>query len=231
MNMRLFTLLLLGGAAPAASAVLITVTNGDFQTDVGQASTVATGWTAVNGAGTNNPPSNYFQNDISGFTGDRLALLKSDGGNYIQQDLSTGASGAVDATSFNGYIVNFNYGYRRDSTTNGDLTLRVSLWNTTDNLELAGQNFTITNPGTGANSMSAQVANLSYDNTQASLFGDTIALRITNTTADLAGNAWQRTGMVDDFTVTAVPEPSAYALFGAGSLAAIAFVRRRKRAR
>lgn len=231
MNMRLFTLLILGGAAPAASAVLITVTNGDFQTDVGQANTMATGWTAVNGAGTNNPPSNYFQNDISGFTGDRLALLKSDGGNYIQQALSMGESGAVDATSFNRYTVNFNYGYRRDSTTNGDLTLRVSLWNTTDNLELAGQNFTITNPGTGANSMSAQVANLSYDNTQASLLGDTIALRITNTTADLAANAFQRTGMVDDFTVTAVPEPSAYALFGAGSLAAFAFVRRRRRAR
>ena len=221
-------------SAPLSQAALISInlTNADFQADLGQPNTVSTGWTSVAGSGTNSTPSNYFENGISGFSGDRLALLKSDGGNYIQQALTTSEAGAVDATTFGQYTVDFNFGYRRDGSTNGDLNLRVALWNITDGVELAGHTFTIVNPGVGANSMSAQTAVLAYDNTQASLLGDTIALRVMSMDADLGSVAWNRTGMVDDFSVnaTAVPEPATYGLMGAGALASAAFVRRRKRA-
>ncbi len=212
-------------SAPLSQAALISInlTNADFQTG-------GAGWTAVNGSGTNSVPSNYFEGVVGISTS--AAFLKSDGGNYIQQALTTSEAGAVDATTFGQYTVDFNFGYRRDGSTNGDLNLRVALWNITDGVELAGQTFTIVNPGVGANSFALTTATLAYDNTQASLLGDTIALRVMSMDADLGSVAWNRTGMVDDFSVnaTAVPEPATYGLMGAGALASAAFVRRRKRA-
>lgn len=222
-------LLPLFALAPFSHAAIITITNADFQADVGQANTVVTGWVSVAGSGTNSVPSNYFANDVPDLVGNRVALIKSDGGNYLQQVLAASDAGPVDATTFNQYTVNFNLGYRHDAVRNGDLSVRVSLWNTTDNVELAGQDFILTDPlTTGTNSLVAQVANLSYDSSLGSLTGDSVALRITSLSADLGANAWQRTGMVDAFSVTAVPEPSAYGILGAGALASIAFVRRRR---
>lgn len=211
--------------AASATAATIQLTNANFNTDIAAAETVVTAWTSVAGAGTNSTPSNYFQETVPGFTGNRVALIKSDGGNYIQQTLTLSDLGAVDATTFGSYTVGFDFGYRRDGATNGDLSIRVSLWNVTDNLEITGQDFTITNPGVGANSLSGRVANLNYDNAAGTLTGDAIALRVTSTSADLAGTAWQRTGIVDNFVLTAVPEPSVALL---GGLGVLGLLRRRR---
>lgn len=107
----------------------------------------------------------------------------------------------------------------------------ISINLTNADFQAGGAGWTAVN-GSGTNSMSAQTAVLAYDNTQASLLGDTIALRVMSMDADLGSVAWNRTGMVDDFSVnaTAVPEPATYGLMGAGALASAAFVRRRKRA-
>ena len=215
-----------------AQGAVITLTNANFNADTGAALTSVTGWTSVAGGGTNSAPSNYWSNTISPAdlgAYSTIGLLKSDGNNFLAQGLTASDAGAVDATTFAQYTVNFDFGYRRDGGTNGDLTLRVALWNTTDNVELAGQDFTILNPGTGVNSLSARVATLTYDNTLTALTGDTLALRIIATSPDLAGNAWQRTAMVDNFSVTAVPEPATYGMIGAGALAAVSFVRRRRK--
>jgi hypothetical protein len=233
MNKTLFLAVVLTGsfAWQTSQAAAIVLNNGNFENDAGQTFTTITGWTAVDGQGVNNSPSNYFANasnaTIPGITG-RVALVKSDGNNYIQQVLTTSDAGVMDATTFGSYSVSFDFGYRRDGGTNGDLTVRVSLWDTTDNVELAGQDFIITNPGTGTNSLSAQTATLSYNNTLGSVSGDAIALRVTNTSPDLGSQAFTRTGMVDNFVVTAVPEPGACVslLGGCGVLVGL---RRRRR--
>lgn len=215
--------------ASSAHAAIITLTNAGFQTDIGQVNTVVTGWTAVDGQGTNGPPSNYFADGLAGGASNRMALIKSDGSNYIQQAITTSDAGAVDAGTFGNYTVNFDYGYRRESTTSGDLTIRVALWNITDAVQLAFQDFIITDPGVGANSIAAQVASLNYAN--AGLSGKSLALRIVNTSSDLAGNSWYRTAMVDNFAMTAsaVPEPATYGVAMASAAAALAVVRRRRR--
>jgi len=218
----------------SAGAATITLANADFQADLNQANTVITGWTSADGTGTNNPPSNYFANDIPDLAGNRVALVKSDGGNYLQQVLTTSDQGAVDATTFDTYTLSFNYGYRRDAVRNGDSVFRISLWNTTDNVEITGTNLTVVDPlTTGTNTLIAGQATLSYDRTLVSP-GDGIAIRLTSTSADLGVSAWQRTVIFDAFSLTAVasavPEPTTYGVAAAGVLAVASFVRRRRRA-
>ncbi len=203
------------------SAATVQLTDGDFSTGTNPN---ATGWTRVDGGGTNNSPSNYAE-AVPGSTWGRSMQLKSDGGNLVEQTLTLTDLGVMDAATFGSFTVGLDYGYRRDAVTNGDHTLRISLWNVTDNVELAGQDLLIANPGVGANSLAAAVFNLSYDNTAGSLAGDSIAIRITSISADLAGNSWQRTAMVDNVAITAVPEPATVLL---GSLGLIGLLRRRR---
>lgn len=205
-----------------ASAATVLLSNGDFSTGTNPA---ATGWTRVDGGGTNSSPSNYAE-AVPGSTWGRSMQIKSDGGNHVEQTLTITDLGAMDATTFGSFTVALDYGYRRDAVRNGDHTLRISLWNLTDNQELAGQDLLIADPGsTGANSLASGIFNLSYDNSLPALAGDTIALRITSVSADLGSNSWQRTAMVDNIAVTAVPEPAAVLL---GSIGLLGLLRRRR---
>jgi len=209
--------------ATSVNAATIVLTNADFNTGN---MAVPTGWTDVNGSGTND----NYQQTISGLTSGTLNQ-KSGGTNYVQQGFNSSNEGAVDASTFGVYSLNFDYGYRRDGATNGDIPLRFALWNTTDATELAFAVHTIPDPGsTGTNSLTAGSVDLNYDNTAAGLVGDAIALRITNTHADLgSGNSWQATGMVDNLVLTGIPEPSSFALAALALLALLACGRRRRR--
>lgn len=209
-------------AASFTSAATVLLDNGDFSSGTNP---VATGWTRVDGAGTNSSPSNYAE-AVPGSTWGRSMQLKSDGGNHVQQTLSLTNEGAMDASTFGNFTVSFDYGYRRDGARNGDHTIRVSLWNLTDDVELAGQDLLILDPGsTGANSLSPASFNLLYDNSLVALAGADIGVRFTSQSADLGANAWQRTAMIDNVTITAIPEPS-FALLG--GLGLLGLLRRRR---
>lgn len=204
-----------------ASAATIQLTNGDFAAGTNP---VATGWVQTDGAGTNSSPSNYAE-IVPGLSS-RSMQIKSDGGNYVQQTITISDLGAVDATTFGSYTIAFDYGYRHDAVRNGDHTLRISLWNVTDNVEIAGQDLLIVDPGsTGANSLAAGSINLSYDNLAGSLAGDSVAIRFTSVSADLGANSWQRTAMIDNVAVTGVPEPAAVLL---GTVGLLGLLRRRR---
>ena len=218
MNSRALIALFLPAVASAAT---IQLTNGDFATGTNPA---ATGWVQVNGAGTNSAPSNYAEL-VPGLSS-RSMQIKSDGGNYVEQTITLSDLGAVDATTFGSYTIAFDYGYRHDAVRNGDHTLRISLWNVTDNVEITGQNLLIADPGsTGANSLAAGLINLTYDNLAGSLAGDSVAIRFTSVSADLVDSSWQRTAMIDNVAVTAVPEPAAALL---GTIGLFGLLRRRR---
>lgn len=219
---------LLSGLTTAAiavqgSAATVTILNGDFESTAG---VVADIWQQVDGGGVNSVPSNYSVNNTPDQVGNFVMHIKSDGGNYVQQGLTASDEGAMDAGTFAFYGISFDYGYRSESATNGDHTLRVSLWNTTDDVELTGEDLLITDPGAPtSNALTPGSFNLSYVPT--GLAGKDIALRITSTSDDLELDSWQRTAMLDNVavTATAVPEPGSLALLGLG---AVAMLRRRR---
>ena len=168
----------------------IVLTNPDFNSSL-------TGWTDVNGNGTDD---NYGIT-LPGLPNSTLNQ-KGGGGNYVQQGFNSSDEGAVDASTFGQYTLDFHYGYRRDSATNGDITLRIALWNTTDGAELAFDTLTIADPGVGTNSLTAGSVNLNYDNTAAELVGDAIALRITHTDPILVpDNNFSSTSAVDNLVL------------------------------
>ncbi|WP_205847853.1 Ig-like domain-containing protein [Anaerohalosphaera lusitana] len=132
-----------------------------------------------------------------------VAALQDAGGNYYQQSLLYAGKGPIDAGSSGRFDITFDYGYRRDATTNGDIKLRVGLWNKTTSTELAGYDLVIGDPGVGANSLSRTTVNLSYDNT--GLNGDELALRFTHT-GD-GSRSWSATALIDNVDIVMPGSP------------------------
>lgn len=169
----------------------------------------ATGWTSVNGAGVNSNPSNYAER-IPGLSPNRTMQLKSDGENYVQQQILNSLNGDnIDAGYAGSWQVNFLAGYRRDSQTNGDHSLRVSLWNLDTDTELAGQEIVLSDPGVGVNSLAELVIDLEYSGNNSALEGVPLALRFTSVSPDLGGNSWNRTAIIDDVRLFALAGQSA----------------------
>ncbi len=131
----------------------------------------------------------------------RAAHLKANGGNALQQTLHH-----VDAGTFSAFSIDFQLGYRREVATAGDLTLRVAFVDPSDGTTLTYQDLTVTDPGTGANSLSAQSLTLSVDT--ASYAGRPIAIRFSNLT-DLGAAGWSGTVMIDDIEIEPVTSPVA----------------------
>ena len=210
----------------SAQAVSITVTNGDFESSAANfnSNTVANPITLGWSSSAELAPGNYGET-MPGLVG-RQAGMHARGGNWLQNELTTSAQGAMDATTFGDFTVSFDYGYRRDTITAGDMDLQVSLWNLTSNTLLDSSVIAILDPGVGTNSLTATSVALSYDN-GAQTGGDQIAVRFTNLT-DIFFDQWQATAMFDNVTAeaTVVPEPSSAALVGLGGLALL--MRRRK---
>lgn len=209
-------------------AATITLSNADFESGVNSGTFPATDWPQTNGAGTNSPTSStYWQpgGAVAGIATGAI-YMKSDGGNYIQQVFNASDLGAVDATTFESYAVTLDYGCRVNASATNH-TIRLSLWNVTDNLELAGTDFVVAPITSGNSSLSSlgQVFNLTYDNTAAGLAGDQIAIRFTSVSPDLGSNAWHRTAIIDNVAITAVPEPASALL---GALGLFGLLRRRR---
>ncbi len=211
---KTITLAALAALAVSAQAATIAVLDGDFELNDGS-------WTTTDGAGINNSPSTYID-VVAGYGTGVNAHIKADGGNSLSQLLDFSDEGVMDATTFSDFTISLDHGQRQDAA---DSNIRIALWNTSTNTELAGVDQLITG---AIETWTAGVYNLSYDNS-AQTSGDDLEFRVTNLDPDLEVNAWNNTASIDNVSITAtaaVPEPSSAALLGLAGLALI--LRRRK---
>ena len=142
-------LVLLPAAAHAVPINL--VVNGDFNANYWNSNqgTSPDGWES-NPPLSGTAPGNYGQDSSDplwtpGLTSVAAHLQDRDG-NYYQQTLANQGV-HVDAGARPGYNVKFDVAYRDDSSTSGDIYLRVALWDTTADTELTGQTLTLVDPG------------------------------------------------------------------------------------
>ena len=204
---RIAPLLLVTAASSLAASFQVLLDNADFQSGPTGLHQPIEGWKEFeSGTGIDD---NYVH-DPAGQINSHVLALKADGGNWVGQDITQSESGAIDATSFGAYTVILDYGYRADVADNwghGDITLRVSLWNTTTDTELSSYDLLVTDPA-GQQEPQWQKTGfqipLSYDNT-AQAPGDVLQIRFVQVTPDMNEDNWQATAMLDNIEIYTGP--------------------------
>lgn len=224
--------ILFAALAASASAATLTVTNGDFNAGVWNsngATKSPAAWTqSLTTAG------NYGQSTPATPNLTSIAAHFQDrNNNYYVKNLTTDNVG-LDLSDYNSYTVAFDYGHRNDSatTTVGTFFLDISLWDLTNNVQVgATQTVNIVSTGqrtplANQNLLTSSSVTFSFDN---SLYtNQAVGIRFTHagTSAGADGSqTFNATILLDNVTVTAIPEPSAALLGGLGLLS---LLRRRR---
>jgi len=204
---RIAPFFLVTATGSLATSIPVLLDNADFQSGPTGLNQPIEGWEEFeSGTGIDD---NYVH-DPAGQINSHVLALKADGGNWVGQDMTQSESGAIDATSFGTYTVILDYGYRADVADNwghGDITLRVSLWNTTTDTEVAGYDLLITDPAEQQEPQWQKTGfqiPLSYDNTAQSP-GDVLQLRFVQVTPDMNEYNWRATAMLDNIEVFTGP--------------------------
>lgn len=217
------------GLSTVSHAAVIAVANGNFSSAAGSPSFNPNSWTTVE-----TTSAIYVVAAAGSASSQGNVLHFTDGNNsntslYIEQNL-TGNNPSAFANTYSSYTITMDLGWRNDLSDRNDASYRISLFDTTDNVELAFVNYAFPVRATGVFNSYLLIDNnksfvLNYDNTVASYVGDSVAIRIARTDASTNADANQSATWIDDISITAVPEPSAALL---GGLGVLALLRRRR---
>ncbi|AQT69091.1 hypothetical protein STSP2_02278 [Anaerohalosphaera lusitana] len=176
--------------AGCLNAAVINIVNGDFESGdiwATNSGTAPEGWVASG---------SYVSGQrVPGLPGMTACWQDRDGLRYYEQQITSSDAGDVDAGTYSLYEVTFDYGYRRDSSTNGPINLLVSLRDTTEDVELASENIIIPDPGRGTNFLTTAVVVLYIEGTA----GNGLALRFTEN--DPGSRGWTATTMIDNISL------------------------------
>lgn len=223
--------------ASSAHAATITLFNGNFEGGTnGSPDYDPNDWTVTENT-TNNEV--YAVAGLNGFTSTLLHFKdRTDTASpSVFQNLSSSNAG-LTADTYGAYTLTLDLGWRNDrisgGAATGNATLLFELVNLTDSSVLASDTYTLLQRSTPLfnvytlDNPALQIA-LNYDNTSGAIAGNTVGLRISRIDADNTAVNGDSTLWMDNLSITAVPEPSAYGLLGAGALASAAFLRRRRK--
>lgn len=183
----------------SAAETSVKVVNGDFNAGgwTSSAGTAPAGWTSSLAA----PLTDGFYGQDGALTPGLTSVaahFQSIAG-YYEQNLSASNTG-LTAGKVNAITVAFDRFYRNDAVTNGHAMLRVSLWDKTHDVELAGRDLVFENPGVQAgNTFTPAMLKLPYDS---SIYdAEEISLRITRIPPMVTGNINQATLVIDNVSV------------------------------
>ncbi|MCW1922846.1 choice-of-anchor D domain-containing protein [Luteolibacter arcticus] len=199
-NTPILTLPVVAKVAIDAAETPVTVVNAGFN---------AGGWNSVTGTSPQGWTNSLAATNGGGLYGQDGALtpgLTSVAAHfqsvlgYYEQNLSAGNAG-LTAGKVDAITVAFDRLYRNDAVVNGHAMLRVSLWDKTNDVELAGRDLVFENPGLQTGNTFTPVAlSLAYD--ASTLDAEEIALRITRIPPLVVGvNINQATLVIDNVSV------------------------------
>ncbi len=224
--------LLTAALAGSASAATLTVTNGNFNAGLWNSNGATknpAGWTqSLTTAG------NYGQTSTATPNLSSIAAHFQDrNNNYYVKNLTTDNAG-LDLSDYSSYTVGFDYGHRNDSatTTVGTFYLDIALWDLTNNVQVGStQTVNITSTGqrtplANQNLFTSGSVTFNFDNSIYTT--ESVGIRFTHagTSAGADGSqTFNATILLDNVSVTAIPEPTAALLGGFGLLS---LLRRRR---
>lgn len=194
------TLPVVAEVTPAAALpASLSVVNGDFEANTYNSanSTAPTGWTSslVGESG------NYGQTNIPNISPTIPALFWAKSGNYLQQELAP-ANPGLTADQLTSVEVSLDRGYRNDTVTNGDILMRVSLWDLDGDTEIAGRDLLIEDTGVQAGLAANQLTATTTRFVLAAPGNVALAVRIATVEPQLAGNQFQATSIIDNVSIT-----------------------------
>lgn len=182
-------------ATPAAPKTLL-LANGNFDANAWGATTAPTGWT-TSGNGSYGQGAPATPN-----LGSNAAHFQSVGNVRLQQALAD-ANPGLTASGMQTLTIGLDLGYRNDAVTSGSITVRVSLRDLTNDVEIAGRDLLITDTGVQAGAAANQFGHvdlrLAYN--AAAYTTETVGLRIQQVSPVIAVNPWMATALVDNVTL------------------------------
>jgi hypothetical protein len=187
-------------ASSFASAVPLTLTNTDFSGGVSSGNNPA-GWTTTEALagnlGIQTPPTSQLPSN-----GVVLTFQGRSTVNNIQQNFLTSE---VTADTYGIFTVAFEAGWRNNTAAPNDMGWTVSIINVTDGGVLGSATYTLppnspSNLSDNYRTLGVRSLVINYDNTIATLVGDTIAIQIESNSSQ---NNFNPTGWIDNISVSA----------------------------
>lgn len=179
---------------PNVGETALTLINPEFDIDGWGNTESPEGWTSGGSSYGQGAPATPNLNSIA-------AHLQANS-SFYQQNLSV-ANPGLTAADPELVTIALDAAYRNDTSTNGDIFLRVSLWDVTNDVEIVGRDLVLEDEGVvggaAANQLIGKFVSLSYD--RSGFTSEELGIRIAHIAPTLGSQPWTATAIIDNVEV------------------------------